>query len=250
MAWSQGGTSLCSVNSEGTMLTHGKHSLSDFYCDYKDGQLSLVFQRMLPLESGHSKPYRCKLHSNQGVAYNYTKVELQGKSPRLLLFRQTVTSMFSGFLFKCAKPKQIWTFGLFFFFYIDAWALTNVLPLLEFFKLVLLFVSCLCLQILWTSVKQKAELPDARLPTKYKLIYTYIKHIYNQWKKGQPGQNENFTYRSVTDSNLFIYCLLMYLLVYYWFYLFNCLYIIYVFVYLFVFVLLFFLPQSGFSDFF
>lgn len=108
MEWSQGSTSLCSVDSEGTIRTHGQRSLSDFYCDYKDGQLSLVFQRMLPLESGHSKPYRCKLHSNQGVAHNYTKVELQGQSPRLLLFRQTVQVQWV-FIQMC-----IWSFVVFF----------------------------------------------------------------------------------------------------------------------------------------
>lgn len=108
MEWSQGSTSLCSVDSEGTIITHGRHSLSDFYCEYKDGQLSLVFQKMLPLESGHSKRYRCKLHSNQGVAHNYTTVELQGQSPHLLLFRQSLlVSMFVCFLYKCAKSKQI-----------------------------------------------------------------------------------------------------------------------------------------------
>ncbi|XP_017283203.1 uncharacterized protein LOC108242710 [Kryptolebias marmoratus] len=77
MEWSQGSTPLCSVNSKETIVTNKSHSLSDFRCDYKDGQLSLVFQRMLPLESGNSKPYMCKLHSNQGVAHNYTTVELQ-----------------------------------------------------------------------------------------------------------------------------------------------------------------------------
>ncbi|XP_013860445.1 uncharacterized protein LOC106515281 [Austrofundulus limnaeus] len=77
MEWSRGSESLCSVNSKQDVITHESHSLSDFYCTYRDGQLSLFFQRMLPLESGRLNPYRCKLHSNQGVAFIYTTVELQ-----------------------------------------------------------------------------------------------------------------------------------------------------------------------------
>ncbi|XP_041838000.1 uncharacterized protein LOC121637788 [Melanotaenia boesemani] len=77
MEWSQGKMSLCSVDSEEEMITHQRHSLSEFHCEYKDGQLSLIFQEVLPLESGNSKPYRCKLHSNQGVAHGYTRVEIQ-----------------------------------------------------------------------------------------------------------------------------------------------------------------------------
>lgn len=90
MEWSRGSMSLCSVKSNKDVITHERHSLSDFYCTYKDGQLFLVFQSILPLESGLSNSYRCKLHSNQGVAVNYTKVELQGQSPHLFLLRQIV----------------------------------------------------------------------------------------------------------------------------------------------------------------
>lgn len=91
MEWSRGSLPLCSVRSNEDVITHKRHSLSDFYCTYQDGQLSLVFQRMLPLESGDLNRYRCKLHSNQGVAHNYTTVELQGQSPLLFLLRQIVT---------------------------------------------------------------------------------------------------------------------------------------------------------------
>lgn len=77
MEWSQGKMSLCSVDSEKEMTIQQQHSLSEFHCEYKDGRLSLVFKEVLPLESGNSKPYRCKLHSNQGVAHGYTRVKLQ-----------------------------------------------------------------------------------------------------------------------------------------------------------------------------
>ncbi|CAG5947734.1 unnamed protein product [Menidia menidia] len=77
MEWSQDKTPLCSVNSEEKLTTYKRHSPSDFHCKYTDGSLSLVFKEVLPPESGISKPYRCKLHSNQGVPHEYTRVELQ-----------------------------------------------------------------------------------------------------------------------------------------------------------------------------
>lgn len=88
MEWSQGNMALCSVDSQETMTTMQRHFQSDFHCEYKDRQLSLVFQSVLPLESGNLKPYRCKLHSNKGVAHNYTKVQLQGQSLIFNLSRQ------------------------------------------------------------------------------------------------------------------------------------------------------------------
>ncbi|MEQ2233067.1 hypothetical protein ILYODFUR_017984 [Ilyodon furcidens] len=77
MEWSQGNMSLCSVDSQETMTTLQRHFQSDFRCQFKDGRLSLVFQTVLPLESGNLKRYMCKLHSNKGVAHNYTRVQLQ-----------------------------------------------------------------------------------------------------------------------------------------------------------------------------
>lgn len=90
MEWSQGKTSLCSVDSEGETITHPRHTLSDFQCVYEHGRLSLIFQKVQPQESGKSKPYRCKLQSNKGVTHNYTTVELQGQNPYLFLFRHSV----------------------------------------------------------------------------------------------------------------------------------------------------------------
>ncbi|XP_044046431.1 uncharacterized protein LOC122873589 [Siniperca chuatsi] len=77
MEWSQNKTTLCSVDSEGNITTHPRHTLSDFHCEYKHGQLSLIFQKAQPLGSGNSKRYMCKLQSNQGALHGYTRVELQ-----------------------------------------------------------------------------------------------------------------------------------------------------------------------------
>ncbi|XP_032418986.1 uncharacterized protein LOC116720072 isoform X1 [Xiphophorus hellerii] len=74
MEWSHGNMSLCSVDSEQTITKLQRHFQSDFDCKYEDGRLSLVFERMLPLQSGE---YRCKLRSNKGVANECTKVQLQ-----------------------------------------------------------------------------------------------------------------------------------------------------------------------------
>ncbi|XP_031145386.1 uncharacterized protein LOC116043030 [Sander lucioperca] len=73
MNWSQKNRSFCSVDSEGN-ISHHMHTLSHFHCEYKHGQLSLIFKRVQPLESGD---YRCKLQSNQGAKHQYTRVELQ-----------------------------------------------------------------------------------------------------------------------------------------------------------------------------
>lgn len=77
LRWVKNHHMLCVVNSEGNITEHQHHTLSDFHCEYEGGQLSLVFQRVQPVESGASVDYMCKLHSNQGVTTNHTKVELQ-----------------------------------------------------------------------------------------------------------------------------------------------------------------------------
>ena len=76
MAWIQNQTSLCSVDKEGKIKPHSR---SDFHCEYKHGQLSLIFKRVRPLESGNSKPYTCKLQSNRGASDAKTIVEVQGQ---------------------------------------------------------------------------------------------------------------------------------------------------------------------------
>ncbi|KAM7394057.1 hypothetical protein PAMP_020882 [Pampus punctatissimus] len=76
MGWSHN-KSLCSVDSTGQMTTNHNNAISDFHCEYNNGQLSLIFQEVQPLETGHSTPYTCKLHSNKGVPHAVTKVELQ-----------------------------------------------------------------------------------------------------------------------------------------------------------------------------
>lgn len=77
MEWSHNKASLCSVDSEGNTTTHHSDYLSGFRCEYKDRQLSLIFQEVQPLGSGHSRPYMCKQHSNRGAKHGYTTVELQ-----------------------------------------------------------------------------------------------------------------------------------------------------------------------------
>ncbi|XP_037328977.2 uncharacterized protein LOC119218556 [Pungitius pungitius] len=81
--WFQSHTSVCSVNEKGEVRNHAP-SLTDFYCDYKHGRLSLIIQRVKPLDRGN---YSCKLHSNQGTGNSNTRVELQ----------------------ECGKAKGFWT---------------------------------------------------------------------------------------------------------------------------------------------
>ncbi|XP_029288942.1 uncharacterized protein LOC115009102 isoform X2 [Cottoperca gobio] len=76
MEWFQNHTSFCSVDSEGKITNH-RHTQSDFHCEYRHGQLSLIFRRVQPLESRNSKPYVCKLQSNNGASHAKTSVELQ-----------------------------------------------------------------------------------------------------------------------------------------------------------------------------
>ncbi|KAK9539999.1 hypothetical protein VZT92_002476 [Zoarces viviparus] len=71
MEWLQNGKSVCSMD---TAIPNHTHSPSDFYCEYKQGQLSLILKRVKPQEKGN---YTCKLHSNQGALSKKTTVELQ-----------------------------------------------------------------------------------------------------------------------------------------------------------------------------
>lgn len=73
MEWFHSLTSVCSVDSEGKITNHTQ-TLSDFYCEYQHGQLSLVFARVKPLERGN---YTCKLQSNRGAQHADTSVGLQ-----------------------------------------------------------------------------------------------------------------------------------------------------------------------------
>eukprot|EP00064_Thunnus_orientalis_P017821 superscaffoldBa00003894_g17907 len=76
MEWSQN-NSLCSVK-DGKMSTNNNTTTqSDFHCEYENGQLSLIFPKVQPLETRHSSPYKCKLRSNKGVESASTNVELQ-----------------------------------------------------------------------------------------------------------------------------------------------------------------------------
>lgn len=77
MQWFLNEKILCSVDSEGKISPHHRHTPSAFDCEYNHGQLSLIFQNMQPLETGTSNSYMCKLHSNQAVAHKSTTVELQ-----------------------------------------------------------------------------------------------------------------------------------------------------------------------------
>ncbi|KAF7643340.1 hypothetical protein LDENG_00241230 [Lucifuga dentata] len=80
LAWIKNNKSLCGVNSEGKLTKHQRHTLSDFHCEYEQGQLSLIFQKVQPVESGASADYMCKLHSNHGLPNKHARVELQGQS--------------------------------------------------------------------------------------------------------------------------------------------------------------------------
>lgn len=85
MEWSQNKTILCSMNSEEEITTDKRNTISDFQCEYRNQQLSLIFQEVQPMESGS---YRCKLRSNQGATHVYSHLELEGQSaPILILFR-------------------------------------------------------------------------------------------------------------------------------------------------------------------
>lgn len=75
MHWYLNEISLCSVNNEGNITySNPKRNLS---CEYTHGQLSLIIEKVQPLESGDTSPYKCKIKSNKGAAHGTTIVELQ-----------------------------------------------------------------------------------------------------------------------------------------------------------------------------
>lgn len=80
MQWSRSKSPLCSVNSKGE-ISYNDTSLRNFSCQYENGQLSIIFTNLQPLETGHSQHYMCKLRSNKGVKHHYTTVELEGETP-------------------------------------------------------------------------------------------------------------------------------------------------------------------------
>lgn len=77
MQWSRSETPLCSVNSTGEI---SENNPSDFHCEYKDKQLSIIFTNLQPLQTGDSQPYKCKVRSNKGAMHAHTTVELQGET--------------------------------------------------------------------------------------------------------------------------------------------------------------------------
>ncbi|XP_019940052.1 uncharacterized protein [Paralichthys olivaceus] len=77
MEWSHMKTPLCSLNSEGN-ISYNSSTLTDFHCEYEEGQLSLIFPDVQPEQDrGKLQRYRCKLHSNKGALHKYTTVELK-----------------------------------------------------------------------------------------------------------------------------------------------------------------------------
>ncbi|XP_077427123.1 uncharacterized protein LOC144055208 [Vanacampus margaritifer] len=76
MEWSQNHKPLCQVNKDGE-LHHSKNTKSDFRCEYRKDQLSLIFTKVQPEDSGALNRYMCKVHSNQGMSHGYSWIELQ-----------------------------------------------------------------------------------------------------------------------------------------------------------------------------
>ncbi|KAE8300669.1 hypothetical protein D5F01_LYC00816 [Larimichthys crocea] len=74
MQWWYGTSLLCSVDSDGNITPHRESAPSLFHCEYKHGQLSLIFERIVPLVCGK---YTCKLRSDRGMANAATWVDLQ-----------------------------------------------------------------------------------------------------------------------------------------------------------------------------
>ncbi|XP_071767693.1 uncharacterized protein LOC139921376 [Centroberyx gerrardi] len=99
LAWFQN-HKLCDLGSDGNITEHHRHTQSGFHCRYEreQGQLSLVFQKVQPLESGNSTRYMCKVHSNQGVEEGYTTVELQecGGNVDVAVTREGPACTFTG----------------------------------------------------------------------------------------------------------------------------------------------------------
>ncbi|XP_047431420.1 uncharacterized protein LOC125000095 [Mugil cephalus] len=84
MGWFRDTTSLCFVNSTEAVNIHYKNPPSNFHCEQKDGQMSLVFQKVNPLEIG---TYTCKMRSNKGGTSENTTMDLKeccGKSEGIL----------------------------------------------------------------------------------------------------------------------------------------------------------------------
>ncbi|KAK2919117.1 hypothetical protein Q8A73_003488 [Channa argus] len=97
--WSQNKMLLCSVNSEGIITTHNR--LTPFRCEYKNQQLSLIFQNVQPMDSGISNPFMCKLKSNQGASHAYSSLELEEYCGIVEVF---LTSRGPGCTFKHVYP--------------------------------------------------------------------------------------------------------------------------------------------------
>ncbi|XP_061535761.1 uncharacterized protein LOC133404139 isoform X1 [Phycodurus eques] len=76
MEWSRNHKPLCQVDGEGK-LNHSRNAKSHLRCEYKKGQLSLIFAKVQPEDSGASNRYMCKLRSNWGISHGYSWIELQ-----------------------------------------------------------------------------------------------------------------------------------------------------------------------------
>lgn len=83
MGWSLNGSSLCSVDAEGKLSPHHKHSPRPFHCSYSHGHLSLSFPNVQLLD-GWNSTYMCKLRSNKGTAHTWTAVQFKGQRAYLL----------------------------------------------------------------------------------------------------------------------------------------------------------------------
>lgn len=81
MVWFQD-KPLCSVDSEGNLTINDNNTPNGFHCEYQVGQLSLIFEKVQPLDIGQ---YMCKLHSNWGAKLGSTDVKLKGQTPHLFL---------------------------------------------------------------------------------------------------------------------------------------------------------------------
>ncbi|XP_057699929.1 uncharacterized protein LOC130920612 [Corythoichthys intestinalis] len=75
ISWSRNHEPLCQVDKGN--LKHSINTKSDFHCEFKEGRLSLILEKVQPVDSGASNRYMCKLHSNQGISHGYSWIELQ-----------------------------------------------------------------------------------------------------------------------------------------------------------------------------
>lgn len=111
MGWSLKGSSLCSVDTEGKLSTHRKHSPRPFHCSYTHGHLSLSFPNVQLLD-GWNSTYMCKLRSNKGTAHTETTVQFKGQ-PAYLLCREIITHVVANSFSlyspldpnKCPQPR-------------------------------------------------------------------------------------------------------------------------------------------------